>query len=211
MIPGGDSDGCIGERIGGDRRLGENFSYGGIAMTDRPLRPLISGLIMFLAFGLVLAWSPGVQAVTISISDVASVEGDADVSASVTFTVALSEAATAGVTFSFSTADGSATAAVDFESMAGEGAIDPGATAFDITVRLIGNSLDEPDKTFALELTDVLGAECEDCLAIGTIRNDDVPASAIPEPGTVLLVSSGVAVAAAWRRRGRAATRRCGR
>lgn len=112
---------------------------------------------------------------TLSINDVSVTEGNSG-TVTATFTVSLTQSAGAGgVTFDIATAD--ATAAIadnDYvpRSLTGQ-AIAEGASsyAFDVTVH--GDTHTEPNETFFVNVTNVVGAAVGDTQGVGTIINDD--------------------------------------
>ncbi|WP_370677708.1 Calx-beta domain-containing protein [Pleomorphomonas sp. PLEO] len=111
---------------------------------------------------------------SLSINDVSLSEGNAGTSA-FTFTVSLSQPAGAGgVSFDIATADGTATAGVDYvaASQAGQ-TIAAGASSATFTVQVSGDTLNEPNETFFANVTNVSGASVADAQGQGTIVNDD--------------------------------------
>ncbi|MFF8802830.1 MULTISPECIES: ExeM/NucH family extracellular endonuclease [unclassified Methylobacterium] len=110
----------------------------------------------------------------LSIADAQVIEGQTGTT-DLTFTVSLSAPAPAGgVTFDLATADGSAQAGSDYVATALTGqTIAAGATSTTITVPVIGDRLFEAGETFALRVTNVVGATVADGAAVGTIVNDD--------------------------------------
>ncbi|MCC5069121.1 putative Ig domain-containing protein [Xanthomonas campestris] len=111
---------------------------------------------------------------TLSINDVSVNEGNAGTS-NATFTVSLSQPAGAGgVSFDIATADGSATAGVDYvaSSLTGQ-TIPAGSSSATFTVLVNGDTLSEPNKTFFVNVSNVSGAGVSDAQGQGTIVNDD--------------------------------------
>nr|WP_127170044.1 putative Ig domain-containing protein [Xanthomonas sp. BRIP62415] len=119
----------------------------------------------------------------LSINDVSVSEGNAGTT-NATFTVSLSQPAGAGgVSFDISTADGTATAGVDYvaSSLVGQ-TIPAGSSSATFTVRVNGDSLSEPDETFFVNVSNVTGATVADAQGLGTIVNDDaVPSLSIDD------------------------------
>ncbi|WP_354636243.1 Calx-beta domain-containing protein [Planktothricoides raciborskii] len=109
---------------------------------------------------------------TLSINDRQLPEGN-NGTTNATFTVTLSEAATETVTVSYTTADDTATAGVDYTATTGTLTFNPGETEKTITVPIIGDTEVEPDETFKVTLSNPTGATLADSEAIGTITNDD--------------------------------------
>ncbi|MEA9786279.1 putative Ig domain-containing protein [Xanthomonas campestris pv. raphani] len=120
---------------------------------------------------------------SLSINDVSLNEGDAGTS-NATFTVSLSQPAGAGgVSFDIATADGSATAGVDYvaSSLTGQ-TIPAGSSSATFTVLVNGDTLSEPNETFFVNISNVSGAGVSDAQGQGTIVNDDaLPALSIDD------------------------------
>ncbi|MCC4596163.1 putative Ig domain-containing protein [Xanthomonas campestris pv. phormiicola] len=120
---------------------------------------------------------------SLSINDVSLSEGDAGTS-NATFTVSLSQPAGAGgVSFDIATADGTATAGVDYvaASLTGQ-TIPAGSSSATFTVLVNGDTLNEPNETFFVNVSNVTGATVADAQGQGTIVNDDAqPALSIDD------------------------------
>ncbi|WP_221230802.1 putative Ig domain-containing protein [Xanthomonas sp. CFBP 8152] len=120
---------------------------------------------------------------TLSINDVSVNEGNAGTT-NATFTVSLNQpAATGGVSFDIATADGTATAGVDYvaSSLTGQ-TIPAGSSSATFTVLINGDTLSEPDETFFVNVSNVTGASVGDSQGQGTIVNDDaLPALSIDD------------------------------
>jgi hypothetical protein len=114
------------------------------------------------------------DAPTLSIGDVSVSEGDSG-ERSANFVVTLSRAAAQDVTVDFSTADGSASAPADYTAASGQLTIAAGQTTGQIAVAVQGDTLDEPDETFLVNLTNAVNATISDAQATGTILDDDAP------------------------------------
>ncbi len=110
-----------------------------------------------------------------SISDTSAAEGNAG-STPFFFTISLNQPAGAGgVSIDWATADGTASAADgDYRPGSGTATIAEGATSVTISVDVVGDTANEPDETFSVELSNPVGAEITDAQGIGTILNDDV-------------------------------------
>ncbi len=113
----------------------------------------------------------------VSIGDVTVVEGNSGTTGAV-FTVSLSEASSEEVTVDFVTADDTAIAADDYEHAAGTLTFPIGETIRTITISVYGDTDDEGDETFYVNLTSATGATIADGQALGTITNDDAPGPA---------------------------------
>ncbi|PPU58862.1 hemagglutinin [Xanthomonas codiaei] len=110
----------------------------------------------------------------LSINDVSVNEGNAGTT-NATFTVSLSQPApTGGVSFDIATADGTATAGVDYvaSSLTGQ-TIPAGSSSATFTVLVNGDTLNEPNETFFVNISNVTGASVTDAQGLGTIVNDD--------------------------------------
>ena len=110
----------------------------------------------------------------LAINDVTANEGNAGVS-NFTFTVSLSApAGPGGVTFDIATANGTATAGVDYvaSSLTGQ-TIPAGSSTYTFTVPVNGDALNEPSETFFVNVTNVANAVVVDGQGVGTIGNDD--------------------------------------
>ncbi|MGB8509205.1 MAG: lamin tail domain-containing protein, partial [Pyrinomonadaceae bacterium] len=120
---------------------------------------------------------------TLNIGDVTQAEGDAGTS-TFTFTVSLtSPAGAGGVSFTVNTANGTtnpATAGSDYVAIVnGSGSIASGATSTTVNVTVNGDTTQEQNETFFVNLTNVTGATAGDTQGLGTITNDDVTLTGI--------------------------------
>ncbi|MCC8533761.1 putative Ig domain-containing protein [Xanthomonas phaseoli] len=118
----------------------------------------------------------------LSINDVSVNEGNAGTT-NATFTVSLSAPAGAGgVSFDLATADGTATAGVDYAASSLTRTIPAGSSSATFTVLVNGDTLAEPDETFFVNVSNVTGATVSDGQGLGTIVNDDAqPALSIDD------------------------------
>jgi hypothetical protein len=90
-----------------------------------------------------------------------------------TFTVTLSAPAASNVTVDFATADGTATAGSDYQATSGTLTFTPGQTTQTINVAVIGDTTDEPNETFFVNLTNATNAVLLDSQGLGTITDND--------------------------------------
>ena len=127
-----------------------------------------------------------VAAVTLSVNDVSQDEGNAGTT-SFTFTVSLSSSTHGGVTFGICTADGTAqddNPATEDNDYAAKcltnQTIPNGSNSYQFTVNVNGDTTTEPNETFFVNVTSVVGATVADGQGQGTIGNDDI---------TLLLIS----------------------
>jgi uncharacterized repeat protein (TIGR01451 family) len=111
--------------------------------------------------------SPG-----LSINDVSMSEGDSGTKNFV-FTVTLSQASGQTVTVDYATANGTATAGSDYQSATGTLTFAPGDLTKTITVQVNGDTANEPNETFFVNLTNAQNAAISDNQGSGTITNDD--------------------------------------
>jgi hypothetical protein len=112
--------------------------------------------------------------VSISIADVSLLEGDAGVSTAV-FTVTLSNPISATVTVDYQTADNTATAPGDYTAQ-GPATLTftPGGPLFQtISVPVIGNTIPQANRTFFVNLSNLVNGQFSDNQAVGTIIDDD--------------------------------------
>lgn len=130
-----------------------------------------------------------VAPLSLSLGDASVTEGVSGTSAT-TFTVSLSRASAAAVSYNIATADGKATAGSDYvaRSLTGD-AIAVGQTSrtFTVTVTVNGDQQGEPNEAFTVNLNGATGATLADAQATGTIVSDDarVMSSPLPaRPGT---------------------------
>jgi len=108
----------------------------------------------------------------LSVADVTVPEGNAGTSTA-TFTVSLSVPSAQTVTVSWATSDDSATAPADYGSGSGPLTFTPGQTSKTVGVTVKGDTIDEPDETFSVDLSGASGAPVADGHAVGTIADDD--------------------------------------
>ncbi len=123
----------------------------------------------------------GTGVTTISINNVTVTEGNSGITTA-TFTVSLSAPAGAdGVTFDIATADNTATVA-DFDyaakSLTGQ-TIAAGDSTYTFDVNINGDTTTEPNETFYVNVTNVVGASPTSVQGTGTINNDDFTLTAI--------------------------------
>ncbi len=109
---------------------------------------------------------------SISIDDVMVAEGDAG-TMNATFTVTLSAASASTVAVEFATADGTAMQPGDYNAASGTVTFAANDTSETITITVNGDTLDEANETFFVNLTNPSGATIADGTGRGTIINDD--------------------------------------
>jgi hypothetical protein len=109
----------------------------------------------------------------ITIADASILEGTGTALTTLTFTVSLNTVAAAPVTFTYSTADGTALAGADYVATSGTLTIPTGAQVATFSVGIVADGVDEANETFTVSLANVTGATIGNATAIGTILNDD--------------------------------------
>lgn len=106
------------------------------------------------------------------IDDIKAGEGDFG-GTDATFAVSLSAADGHPVTVHWATADDSAGAPADYISGSGDLSFTPGQITTTITVRVNGDTVDEPDETFTVSLSGPAGATIDDAVGVGLIVDND--------------------------------------
>ena len=111
---------------------------------------------------------------SLSINDVTQAEGHSGTT-TFTFTVSLdSPAGAGGVTFDIATSDGSAAATSDYVAQSLTSQVIPqGSSSYLFTVQVNGDMSPEPNETFFVTVTNIVGATAGDVQGLGTIQNDD--------------------------------------
>jgi hypothetical protein len=125
--------------------------------------------------------------VSLSISDVAAAEGNSG-TRGFAFTVTASGSLKGSASVSFGTADGTA-GADDYVSVPGTLAFDRRTKSRTVTVQVSGDTIDEPDETFQVALSNPSGATIADGTGVGTILDDDGP----PVSGTRIAAAGDIA------------------
>jgi|GEM_PF-3961754 len=108
----------------------------------------------------------------LSVSDVTVSEGSGSDPVA-TFAVSLSPPSSLGVTVSWATADGSALAGSDYITANGYLSFGPGDPPKSVEVTVAGDTLDEPNETFRLVLSNPTNAVLADGSGTATIIDDD--------------------------------------
>jgi subtilisin family serine protease len=98
------------------------------------------------------------------------------------FTVSLSAPSAESVTVDWETANGTAVAGTDFGSASGQLTFNPSQTVKIISVVVNGDTLDEPDEMFTVQLSNPDKATILDGVAQATITDDDEPPAPLPPP-----------------------------
>ena len=113
---------------------------------------------------------------TITIYNQGIYEGSSG-SATANFTVYLSAASTQTVTVNYATADGTATAGSDYAAVSGTLTFAVGQTSGSISVPVYGDTVDEADELYYVNLSGPVNATLANTQGRGTIYNDDLSIS----------------------------------
>jgi large repetitive protein len=115
---------------------------------------------------------------SLSIGNATVTEGNA--TATLTFTVSLSEAAATPVSVDYATIDGTAitggvaaTGGRDYQAVSDTVTFAIGETSKQVSVTVYGDTLNEANETLTIELINAMGAPVLDPQGVGTITNDD--------------------------------------
>ncbi|HEU5012968.1 MAG TPA: Calx-beta domain-containing protein [Roseiflexaceae bacterium] len=111
---------------------------------------------------------------TLAISDVTVTEGNSGTT-NATFNVTMSAASEQTVTVDFATQDNSATAGSDYVAATGKLTFATGETTKTVTIAVNGDTTDEADEQFFVNLANPVNATIADAQAVGTIMDDDGP------------------------------------
>jgi len=115
----------------------------------------------------------------LSINNASVSEGNSGTK-TLTFTVSLSAAASTAVTYNIATANNTATAGSDYVAVPITAqSIPAGTTSKPISVTINGDTAIEPNETFFVNVSSVVGASVADPTGVGTISNDDFPSLSI--------------------------------
>jgi hypothetical protein len=108
----------------------------------------------------------------ITINDVSVLEGDIGTTAAI-FTVTLSNPSIRTVTVNVTIANGTAIAGSDYTAVPTTLTFTPGQTSKTLTVPVNGDTVDENDEVFYVNLSNAQNAEIIDFQGVGTILDDD--------------------------------------
>ena len=116
--------------------------------------------------------------VVLSIDDVSVSEGDSG-SVVANFTVTRSGDTTATVSVDYATQDATATASADYTAISATTVtFNAGEITKTISVTVNGDTFDEGDEAFLVDLSNAVGATISDGQGVGTILDDDAPPTA---------------------------------
>ncbi len=109
-----------------------------------------------------------------TISDATATEGDSGTT-SVSFLVTLSASSSKTVSVTYATGDNTASQPADYQLTTGTLTFVPGDMAEQVRVNIVGDTMDEDDETFLVDLSGPVNATLADDQALGTITDDDPP------------------------------------
>ncbi|MGH8246046.1 MAG: Calx-beta domain-containing protein, partial [Gammaproteobacteria bacterium] len=119
------------------------------------------------------------------ISDVTVTEGDSGTTDAV-FTVSLSAVSGQAVTVDYATDNGTALAGSDYIATNGTLSLAPGTSTQSITVKIIGDTLNELDETFQVNLSNPGNATLADSSGLGAlVNNDPLPTLSLSDASVV--------------------------
>jgi Calx-beta domain len=140
-----------------------------------PIRLVIISTLLLLATGVHVAAQ---QSPSISVRDAVVVEGNASTTQA-TFVVALSGPTSQSVSFSFATSNGTATAGSDYIASSGALTFAPGEVEKPVVVLVNGDTVDEAQETYFLDISNVQNATVSSSRGTGFIVDDDGPTVSI--------------------------------
>ncbi|MDQ3665003.1 MAG: hypothetical protein M3410_00155 [Acidobacteriota bacterium] len=111
---------------------------------------------------------------SVSINDVSISEGNSG-TRNATFSASLSAASGKSITVTYATADDTATAGDDYASASGTITFSPGQTTNPIVIQVKGDTLNEGNETFVVNLNSPVNVTIADAQGVGTIVDDDSP------------------------------------
>src|SRR5687767_4381592 len=147
--------------------------YSSLPLLLRICLVLISMFLLFATSVDVSAQQP-----SISVRDAVVSEGNSGTTQA-TFVVALSAATSQSVSFSFATANGTATAGSDYVAASGALSFAPGEVEKPVVVLVNGDTVDEAQETFFLDISNVQNATVSSSRGNGFIVDDDGPTVSI--------------------------------
>jgi CSLREA domain-containing protein len=148
-------------------------------LTDEPDETF--KLVIYNSYGATIARARGTATIqdndpppSLSISDARVGEGDAGTSSAV-LTVNLSSASGKTVTVDYATSDGTATSGGDYQPSSGTLTFNPYETSKTVTIPVNGDTLDESNETFFVNLAAPNNATLGDAQAVATIIDNEGP------------------------------------
>src|SRR5215207_751940 len=148
--------------------------YSSLSLPLRISLVMISMLLLFATSVDVAAQ----QSPSISVRDAVVVEGNSGTTQA-TFVVALSGATSQSVSLSFATSNGTAASASDYIATSGALTFAPGEVEKPVVVLVNGDTVDEAQETFFLDISNVQNATVSSNRGTGFISDDDGPTISI--------------------------------
>ena len=136
--------------------------------------PLRITLVLISIFLFATSVDVAAQTPSISVRDALVVEGNSGTTQA-TFVVALSGPTSQSVSFSFASSNGTATAGSDYSATSGALAFAPGEVEKPVVVLVTGDTVDETQETFFLDISNVQNATVSASRGTGFINDDDGP------------------------------------
>ena len=149
---------------------------------------LLALVTAVVAVSIASAAPPGGSRVSLTITDVAATEGNTGTRAFV-FTVQASGSLKGAASVSYATAEGTASASSDFGATSGALSFDRRSKSRTVSVQVTGDTVDELDETFRVELFNPSGGTIVDGSGVATILDDDSP----PVTGTKIAAAGDIA------------------
>jgi hypothetical protein len=115
---------------------------------------------------------------SVAVDDVSVDEGDTGTTPA-TFTLSQTAATALDTTVDFVVVDGTAVIGEDVAAASGTATIPAGETSVAVSVDVLGDTVDEFDETFTVELSNAANATIGDTEATGTIVDDEATVSSI--------------------------------
>ncbi len=111
----------------------------------------------------------------LSVGNATALEGNSG-TAPLTFTVSMVPTSGSVVTVDYATADGTATAGSDYAAATGTLTFSSGVPTRQVTVNVTGDTIDEPDETLTLTISNPIGggSKIVDAEGVGTITDNDL-------------------------------------
>lgn len=129
---------------------------------------------------------------TISISPTGSLaEGDTGVLSVFSFSLELSKESEKPITIDYATADGTAMAGTDYQAASGSVTFPPGQTLQVIRILVVGDTVNEPNETFSVNLSNPVNVTIQQAQATTTISNEDTPTVRFEQPGYTVPEGAG--------------------
>jgi hypothetical protein len=128
-----------------------------------------------------------------SVGDVTIAEG-ASGSTFATLTVRLSAPSAKTASIAYATANGTATAGIDYVASSGTISVAPGQTSATISVPILGDTLDEADEAFIVNLSSPTDATIADGQGLVTIVDDDPSPSLLIDDANIAEGDSGTSL-----------------